>query len=167
MASKSDFTADEWKKILAGPLLAGFAVSAADPSGFVGTLQEGLANAKALAAAKADPAADALIKAVVEDLLTPEGRAAAREDVKNLVQGAQMEDIKSRSLAELKKTAAVLDAKAPGESAVFRTWLNQIATQVAEAGTEGGFLGFGGVKVTDAEKATLAEIATALGVKTA
>jgi hypothetical protein len=34
---------------------------------------------------------------------------------------------------------------------------------VADASTEGGFLGFGGVKVSEAEKATLAEIAAALG----
>jgi hypothetical protein len=34
---------------------------------------------------------------------------------------------------------------------------------VAEASKEGGFLGFGGVQVSEAEKATLAEIATALG----
>ena len=32
----------------------------------------------------------------------------------------------------------------------------------AEAGKEGGFMGFGGVAVSDAEKATLAEISTAL-----
>jgi hypothetical protein len=36
---------------------------------------------------------------------------------------------------------------------------------VAEASTEGGFLGFGGVRVSEAEKATLAEISGALGVK--
>jgi hypothetical protein len=29
---------------------------------------------------------------------------------------------------------------------------------------EGGFLGFGGTQVSDAEKATVADIATALGV---
>ena len=57
MADKSNFTADEWKKVLESPLLAGFAVSAGDPSGFIGTLQEGLASAKALAAAKANPRA--------------------------------------------------------------------------------------------------------------
>jgi hypothetical protein len=34
---------------------------------------------------------------------------------------------------------------------------------VAEAGTEGGFLGFGGVNVSDAEKATLGEISKILG----
>jgi hypothetical protein len=35
---------------------------------------------------------------------------------------------------------------------------------VAEAAAEGGFLGFGGVQVSEAEKATLADIAKALGV---
>lgn len=163
MADKSNFAADEWKKVLESPLLAGFAVSAGDPSGFIGTLQEGLASAKALAAAKADPGADALIKAVVEDLLTPEGRAAARDGVKNIVQGAKLEEIKDRTLDELRRTAAILDAKAPNDAKAFKNWLNHIADLVAEAGTEGGFLGFGGVKVTDAERATLAEISTALG----
>jgi hypothetical protein len=34
---------------------------------------------------------------------------------------------------------------------------------VAEAAKEGGVLGFGGVPVSDAEKATLADISKALG----
>ena len=38
-----------------------------------------------------------------------------------------------------------------------------LAAAKAEASTEGGFLGFGGVKVSDAEKATLGDIAKALG----
>jgi hypothetical protein len=35
--------------------------------------------------------------------------------------------------------------------------------KVAEAATEGSFLGFGGVRVSDAEKATLDDISKALG----
>jgi hypothetical protein len=35
---------------------------------------------------------------------------------------------------------------------------------VAEAASEGGFLGIGGVQVSEAEKATLAEISNALGL---
>jgi hypothetical protein len=163
MANKSDFTAEEWKKLLESPLLAGFAVSAGDPSGFIGTLQEGFASAKALATAKSDPNADALIKAVVDDLLTPDGRAAARDGVKGVVDGAKVEEFKDRALVELRRTASILDSKAPSESKAFKDWLNHIANLVAEAGVEGGFLGFGGVKVTDAERATLAEISTALG----
>ena len=111
MADKSNFTADEWKKILESPLLAGFAVSAGDPSGFIGTLQEGFANAKALAAAKSDPNADALIKAVVNDLLTPDGRAAARDGVKNVVDGAKLNELKGRALGELRRTASILEFK--------------------------------------------------------
>lgn len=162
MADKSSFTADEWKSVLESPLLAGFAVSAADPSGLIGTLQEGLASAKALAAAKADANADALIKSVVNDLMTPEGRTSAREGVTSLIKGAQLSEMKARALAELGKTAAILDAKAPAEATAFKNWLNEIAKLVAEAGTEGGFLGFGGVKVTETERATLGEISTAL-----
>ena len=69
MASKTDFTPAEWKKLLEAPLLAGFAVSAADPSGFIGTLQEALASARALAEAKASDGEEQ-IKAVIEDLTT-------------------------------------------------------------------------------------------------
>ena len=61
-----------------------------------------------------------------------------------------------------KETAALVNRKAPGEAKAFNGWLAQIATTVAEAGTEGGFLGFGGVKVSDVEKATLAEISEIL-----
>jgi hypothetical protein len=40
------------------------------------------------------------------------------------------------------------------------------AQNVAEAAKEGGFLGIGGVRVSDAERAALGDIAGALGVKT-
>ena len=55
-----------------------------------------------------------------------------------------------------------MDAKAPGDAAAFKGWLRQISQHVAEAATEGGFLGIGGVPVSDAEKATLKEILSAL-----
>jgi len=41
-----------------------------------------------------------------------------------------------------------------------------ISTNVAEASKEGGFLGFGGIAVSDAEKATLSEIKTVLNPRT-
>ena len=51
-------------------------------------------------------------------------------------------------------SSAILDANAPSDAAAFKAWLRGISQKVAEAGVEGGFLGFGGVKVSDAEKAT-------------
>jgi hypothetical protein len=163
MATKSDFTADEWKTLLESPLLAGFAVSAADPSGFFGTIKEGWASAKELAAARTS-ASDELIKAVAEDLLTADGRSAAREGVHGLFQGGKLPDLKVKALAELKRAKELLDAKAPADAAAFKAWLAHIAQLVAEAAAEGGFLGFGGVQVSGKEKATLAEINTTLGV---
>lgn len=50
------------------------------------------------------------------------------------------------------------------EAAAFKTWLRTISSKVADAATEGGTLGFGGVKVSDKEKATLNDLAKALGV---
>ena len=66
------------------------------------------------------------------------------------------------AVTELQAVAAIVAAKAPGSAGAFKDWLKAIAGKVAEAGTEGGFLGFGGEKVSAAEKATLERLATAL-----
>jgi len=163
MANKSSFTQDQWNKIIQAPLLVGFAVAACDPSGLIGTLQEGKASAESLANAGAAEA-DGLIKAVVDELLTPEGRTATREGVRLLIQGAEHQEIKTRSLEDLRNAAQIVDAVAPLAARPFKDWLNHIAATVAEAGHEGGFLGFGGEKVSAAERTTLSEISVALGL---
>ena len=67
-----------------------------------------------------------------------------------------------RSLASLREVSAY--AKAPDEEAAFKTWLREISQKVAEAAVEGSFLGFGGIRVSDAETATLRDISKALGM---
>ncbi len=163
MAVKTNFSSDEWNTVLEAPVLAGFAITAADPSGIFGTLAEGWANAKELAAAKTS-ASDELIKSVAEDLFTSEGRASARDRMSALLKGAKPEELKDRALDELKRVVALVDAKAATDAPAFKHWLSHIAQIVAEAASEGGFLGFGGVQVSDKEKATLAEIHGVLGV---
>jgi hypothetical protein len=78
---------------------------------------------------------------VVDDLLTSDGRANAREGVKALIQGAKLSEIKDRALTDLGRTAAILDAKAPADAKAFKAGLAHIAQLVAEAASEGGFLG--------------------------
>jgi hypothetical protein len=46
MATKADFTPDEWKLLLQSPLIAGVAISAADPSGLIGMMRESMASAR-------------------------------------------------------------------------------------------------------------------------
>jgi hypothetical protein len=165
MATKADFTPDEWKLLLQSPLAAGIAVSAADPSGLIGMFKESMASARALITAASDANADALVKAVANDFETPEGRDLAQEGVKAAVAGAANSiDISTRAVAAVKSAAALLDAKGGADAVPFKTWLAGVAKAVAEAAPEGGFLGFGGTQVSAAEKATVAEIAAALGV---
>ena len=163
MANKAAFTTDEWKQVLGGVFMAGFAVTAADPSGLWGLLKETFASGRALMEAKSSASAGELSKAIVSDIETSEGRAAAQEFVKGRLHGAKREEIKQRAMDALRSAAAIVDQKAPSDAAAYKAWLVQIATNVAEASKEGGFLGFGGVTVSDAEKATLSEIAAALG----
>ena len=97
------------------------------------------------------------------DFGTSEGRGVAQEGVSAKLKGSKAPEIKERSMATLRDAAALIDAKAPQDAAAFKAWLRQISENVANAASEGGFLGFGGVQVSEAEKATLAEISTALG----
>ena len=164
MATKADFTPDEWKALLQSPLVVGIAVSAADPSGLIGMLKESMASARALLQAKADPSADELVKAVADDFGTSEGRGLAQDGLRALVAGGKPADIKPKVLDALKGVSALLASKAPTDAVAYKTWLAGVAKAVAEAAPEGGFLGFGGTHVSEAEKATVGEIATALGV---
>jgi hypothetical protein len=164
MASKADFTAEEWKLVLASPMLAGMAVSLAEPSGLWGLMQESMASGRALLEARADPAALSLVKDIVADIDTADGRTAAKEGVKADLGGKTPAELKAQVLAKLSQVGALLDAKAGADAAPFKAWLKHVSERVAEAATEGGFLGFGGTRVTEAEKASIAEVAKALNI---
>lgn len=162
MASKADFTADEWKLLLESVMMAGIAVTAAEPNGLWGTLKESFASARTMASGKAG--SSDLVKAMVADFETSEGRTIARDGLNEQLKGSSPAQIKEKSIATLRQAAALLDAKAGSDAAGVKAWLRQISQNVAEASKEGGFLGFGGVQVSDAEKATLGEIDAALKV---
>ena len=163
MATKSDFTSQEWGKLLASPMVAGMAIPAADPSGVWGLIKEGMAGGWALVEARQNAQPNPLVKAVAEDFATTDGRAAARAELQaRFSGGANVAALKNVALSELRSVSKILDTKATADATSFRLWLQSVAQKAAEAGTEGGFLGFGGVAVSDAEKATLAEISTAL-----
>ncbi|HET6374663.1 MAG TPA: hypothetical protein VFF88_01310 [Methylocella sp.] len=164
MAGKADFTAEEWKTLLESVMMAAIAVTAADPSGLWGTLKESLASAKAVIGAKNDPEATGLMKAVEAALETSEGRATARDGLRAALSGKTPPEIVAAALDVLKAAASIVDAKAPPEAAAFKAWLRHISQAVAEASKEGGFLGFGGVEISEAEKATLAQISASLGL---
>jgi hypothetical protein len=143
------------------------AITAADPSGLWGLLKEGMASSWALLQAKQDANANALVRAVAEEFASGDGRSLVRDRLQAITAGAQAGDLKRKAVDELRAVSSILDTKAPEDAPAFRGWLRDISQKAAESGTEGGFLGFGGVAVSDTEKATLAEISTALSVPSA
>ena len=163
MADKNTFTRDEWTLMLESPMMAGLAITAADPSGLWGTLKESFVGGSALAKATMDSGANTLVKAVAADFKTSEGRSAARDGLQAKLTGVEPAAMKAKCIDALHQVSALLDAKAPADASAFKDWLRQISEHTAQAASEGGVLGFGGVQVSDAEKATLTEISAALG----
>src|SRR3954468_8859303 len=127
MATKADFSEEEWSRVLASPMVAGTAITAADPSGLWGLLKEGMAGGWALLHAKQDPDADLLVKAVAEEFAEGNARTLARDRLQAIFSGAQPRDAKQRAVTELRLVSSLLDAKAPQNAAAFKAWLRDIA----------------------------------------
>ena len=157
MAAKADFSPDEWKSLIAAPSMVGLAISAASPNGPFGVVKEMFAVGMAMAEVIQKGSNNPLISALCEDI---KARATRPEPPAGLRSADQ---IKQAALDHLKKVGALLKSKAAGDAPGFSVWLNDIGTKVAEASNEGGLFGIGGTRVSDAEKAMLADIRGALG----
>ncbi len=162
MAFRDEFAPQDWARVVGAPMLAGMAVTAADPGGLWGAVKESAAAAGALRGAGGPDGDNALVAEIVAAYGTAEGRDMARDVLKERARGRKPAEVVEAALAELGAVAALVTSKAPEAAPGFKAWLAEIARKVAEAGSEGGFLGFGGVKVSEAEKATLARLGTAL-----
>ena len=160
MANKTAFTNDEWKSLLRAPGLAGMYVAASSPSGPVGAVKESLALTRLVMESHQQKTGDELISAVVGDLLTSEGRHAA--NMMDML-GKPLAEVQATCLDALAKSREIVAAKTGTDAQAWSNWLAEISKRVAEAATEGGFMGFGGTQVNDAERAALAQIDKALG----
>jgi hypothetical protein len=161
MTTKADYTAEEWELLAQGPFMVAMAIVATSPSGPLGIIQEMSAIGRVLEEAHQSGEGNALINALISDVKAGYRPASATEKVQ------RPEEIKDLALKTSQEVVALLARKAPvAEAEGFKRWLLTVAQRTAEAAKEGGFLGLGGVRVSDAEQATLAEVARALGVTT-
>ena len=163
MLTKTDFTAEEWNVIRRAPFMAGLVVVAASPSGPFGVVKEMFAVGKTLADVKLHGASSDLVKAVVADLETAEGR---QQSTPAELQGKTPDQVRTAALDACRQAAAVVEKKAkPDEAQAFTQWLVSVGQKVAEAAKEGGVLGFGGTRVSEQETSALKDLTAALGVK--
>lgn len=153
MASKSDFTVDEWDLIRRVPLLTGMVVMVASPSGPIGIFKESAAASQMLREGLASADTE-LMQVLAEDLKSHWSIEQISEDPG---------EVRNIGLAACREVSTLLRNKANEAEAIeYKAWLVAIARRVASAAREGGFLGFGGVDVTEAELSAIDQIEVAL-----
>ena len=155
MTSRQDFSEEEWARIRRAPLVAGLAISLADPGGPIEVAKETMASLRS-----------ATLPPSQEELL-----AGVALDVQALAQHRQnpLGDFKPRSgqqvLEELRGVNELVTAKAtPEEVEAFRRWLVAAAQSAADAAKDGGFMGFGAAQVSAGEKQMLDQVRAVLGL---
>ncbi len=161
MSAKDMFTDAEWKRVVSAPMLTAMAVTAADPGGLFSAFQESAAVAKAIATGPQE--GDGLIPELTRTYKSFGDSAGVMETIRAALGEARAPaDVVAASVTELARIASLVTAKLPAEAPAFTAWLIGVAQSVAEAGKEGGFLGFGGTAVSAAETATLERLQGAL-----
>jgi hypothetical protein len=139
MATKADFSEDEWKTMQKGLTGAGMLVSMADAD-FTDTFGEVRALTKYLGEQR-----EGSESTLIRDLAAVHGSGFGMT--------ASREEVEAETLDALRSAAATLAAKAPDDAAAYRELVVGAANDVAEAK--------GGVKA--GENAAIEKITTALG----
>ena len=161
MVTKADFTAEEWQQVLVLPQLAALVVVVASPSGPVGIAKEMLATSKLIAESLKATTGNALVDAVVADL---KEKAEKKEKIEPPEMSKERNEIIEQCLQAFRDVAALLAQKAPEGAEGYKQWVYQAAKLSSEAAKEGGFLGMGGTRVSEAEAAALRAVAKELGI---
>jgi len=164
MATKTDFSTDEWENLRDTPHLVVLAVAAAGASGFFGSIAEMIAPSGAIAEAlKGD-------NQLLHQICGKEEVLSAIKSIKRLTQGTTefaviQANLRKSAVDKSRLAINLLKQKgSPEDVAAYRNFLLTLGDKVANAAKEGGFLGFGGERVSEHERSLLAELTQAVGV---
>ncbi len=163
------YTEDELELLSNLPQLIGLAISSASKSGLIGTGKELITSTKSvLAGSKANPESS-LIRELLPD--PHAGSKGAMEWAKRSSQWlkTRLGDsptasmLRGIALEDSQKAASILAVNAsPSDAERYKSWALSVAEDVAKASAEGGFLGFGGERVTAAERDLIDHVRAAL-----
>jgi hypothetical protein len=152
MTTREDFTDDEWTRLGRSPLVAGTAISLADPGGPIEAIKESTAAIRTVIDEAENGTHGAFVQSVARDV------AEKARNRQNPLAGFKPKgrDARDEVLAELRAVAALLNEKlAPEEREQFVDWLRIAAQNTAKAAKEGGFLGFNAQLVSEREQQML------------
>ena len=160
MRKLENYTEQEWDIVSSLPHMVGLAMSGIAASGIVGTAKEAFASSNAWKKAKEKYAGNHLIQAMMPNMESMDAAFAdAKDRRQDMMDKIRSNDIKDgEKLAEIvmqdaEKAMDILESKEDAQTVnEFKEWLSEIAQDVANAGTEGDFFGFGGTQYSEKEK---------------
>lgn len=152
-ALRTHFTSGELEEIHTAPMAAYAIIAKSSISGIRSSVAEIKAAHRVGLELLRDVEPTSLLGSVFGAGLTS---SEAAEMKREMLDGRQL-------IETIRSAAAIVAAKAPDEAPAFRKLVAEVAEKVAAAGKEGGFLGFGATRVSEAENAALHQIREALG----
>jgi hypothetical protein len=154
MTTKTDFTDEEWTRVLRAPFVAGMAISLADPGGPIEMSKETMTTMKS---ATNPPTREQLLTEIALDI------QSMTQQRQNPISGYKPQAAQE-ILDELGSVSEIVSSKATAEeAAAFKQWLLATAQAAADAAKEGGFMGFGAVQVSEGEQKMLDQLRAAIG----
>ena len=176
MIDRDSFTVEEWGNIISVPASVGALVVTADPSGPFGLIGEFRAIMSSMKEYVADYAAGSPLMASIQTYMTTKPSEEEEAELKRWAEEQQEEmkvnkpqtpeDLKQLIRDRTTEVLGMLRTKGATEEDVnlFKDMMYFVAEAVANASKEGGFLGFGGTRVSSAEESVLAQVKSELGI---
>jgi hypothetical protein len=162
MTAKTDYTPEEWSKLIAAPYHTAMLVVIADMN--VTFLKEITAMAQAVMAT-VQGTENELLKEIASDFSQKENQEQIKPEIEGLKNEKDPAILKQKLLDYVAASCNLVTEKDPEDGDVYRKWLLYLADATAKGSKEGGFLGIGAVRVSDQEQYALDELANVLGVK--
>ena len=159
MTTKADFTEEEWATLVRSPIVAGMAITLADPGGPIEVVKETSAVVKFVTGSASEERDDLVgeiareVRSLAQQRTNPVGDFKPR----GALAGKEVVD-------EITRAGELVSAKGPPEeAAAFRDFIMECAQRAADAAKEGGFMGFHAERVSQGEKDMLEQLRAALG----
>ncbi len=164
-SSWGPFTDTEWKTLVAAPVKVGRAMIAVAPSGGIGMAKEVSALRKGLTEA-IQQSNNPMIKQLG---LRAHAEGGMESLWKNVGQAFgdrwDAENVRKTAIATCRETATILKKASPQDAQAYKECLYSAAQKVSEASKEGGFVGIGGERISEAETSLLKDVAQTLNIQ--
>jgi hypothetical protein len=164
MSTKANYTPEEWKMLEDLPTYAGTTVIILAQSGWIGIAKEFGTLVMALVRIAEKYPNNELIQALFDN----DGKRKEKgEKEANELKGKfdKPEDVTNWLVEQCRLASDLLARKStPQESREYKELVVHLTKEAANASKEGGFLGMGGVQVSETEQQIINKVASALGV---